>query len=189
MMMGRPCPEKRMTRLYAMTSTQMRYSGRVVTPIIPEATSQIHQLLQHINTVEFAREMTQLGLPKTVLPHFNAVFVNWYRPPSLTTSLDGLGYHADDETDLESDVILSLTLCPKGGERLFRFRAKRKEDGSVKTSGYDWEKELENNSILVMLNRCQQQYKHTVVPRSTRLDRSKITGGRLNLTFRALRTY
>jgi hypothetical protein len=188
-MAGAWLDERRMTRLYALDNTPMSYSGRVAIPIIPTSDSIIYRLLEGVNSQTFLQELVRMGLsPKVPIPEFNAVFVNWYRPPSETPEkVDGLGYHADDEKDLLSDIILSITLCEENGERLFRFRAKRKSDGSKKTSGFDWEAEIPDGALLIMLSGCQRDYKHTVVMRSTKLNRSRITGGRINLTFRAIR--
>lgn len=181
--------ESRMTRLYALEDTPMRYSGRTAVPKIPSSDSLMLELLHRVNSPEFIAELESLGVPEDVIPPFNAAFVNWYRPPGECDpkKLDSLGYHADDVSDLTSDVILSITLCPPGGERLFRFRPIKNPDGTNCTSGFTWEAEIPDRAVLVMLPGCQKQYKHSVVKRSTHLDRSQITEGRINITFRCIR--
>ena len=79
-----------------------------------------------------------------------------------------MGAHADDEAELgPRPVIVSLSL---GATRRFVVTAK--------AGGKRLQLELENGSLLVMRGAMQARYKHAI-PKSQR-----VTGARLNLTFR-----
>lgn len=173
--------ERRMTAFFSTGNAPMQYSGRTLKPTRPPAGGIVEALFRRLSGEE-TREFFRATEPRVKLPEFNAVFVNWYRPPKAGEAPDGLGWHADDESCHESRVILAVTYASKNGERLFRMRPKRA------TSGCTWEKELRHQSVLVMLPGCQQAFKHCVSSRKTNLAGKKITGGRISLTFRALRT-
>jgi alkylated DNA repair dioxygenase AlkB len=182
---GRLCNERRMTCYFTLDNNAvMRYSGRELIPVPPPKGSYLHILMIMVNDPEFRTHLASMNPRlKDVLPQFNAVFVNLYRPPSETDNKpDSLGPHSDDETDLASDVILSFTYCEENGEKIFKFHEKF---GSTKTIA---EFELKNGSILVMLNGCQRITKHSVSDRVTNLSGKRITGGRINCTFRCIKT-
>ncbi len=149
---GKSFIERRMTALFSFQNSPMNYSGRIVQPKIPQLNTIIYQILGYVNSTNFRQEISGLGLTIT-LPIFNAIFVNWYRPPSgiPKSKDDGLGFHSDDESSLSSDIILSITFCEINGERLFRIRTRYNDNGSIRTSGYDWEAEPKDKSILIML--------------------------------------
>ena len=176
--------ERRLTAFFSKENVTMYYSGRTLYPCIPNPDSLIHQMLSYINTDSFKTEM--IGINHN-LPLFNAVFINWYRPPSMTDKPDNLGYHSDDESSLASDIIVSVTICEISGHRLFRFRAKYNQDGTKNSKGYVWQSELINKDLLIMLPECQKIYKHTVCDHKKHLDGTLVTGGRINLTFRSIR--
>jgi alkylated DNA repair dioxygenase AlkB len=179
---GKNHNENRMTAMYSEVDAVMKYSNRTVERSAPVKAGYIASYLRLVNDEDFKKILCEME-PRLIgcLPNFNAVFVNWYRPPSETNGkVDSLGLHSDDVSGMTSEVILSVTFCEAGGERLFSFHSKANEGRVV------WERELENGSIVVMLKGCQRQYKHKVSDRKTHLDKSKVSGGRINLTFRAL---
>lgn len=179
MMFGRVVSEKRMTCLMSNIDTKMSYSGRQVQPHKIESGTLINHMMKMLRKQSFRKALVEMNPElKGIIPKFNAVFVNHYRPPTDEIQ-DSLGSHSDDEKSLASQVILSVTFCQESGERLFRFVDK-------KTNAAIWEKELPNGSGLWMLPGCQQRTKHEVSGRKTHLDGSRITGGRINLTFRML---
>jgi ribA/ribD-fused uncharacterized protein len=171
--------EGRLTALFSNEEAVMKYSGRQVKPIKPKEFSYMSTLLEVISSDEFIEEISEMNPRlKGKLPNFNAIFMNWYRPPTETKNVDSLGPHSDDEKSLTSPVILSVTFCQPKGEKLFAFHEKP-------TEKIVWERELENGSGLVMLEGCQSGYKHSVSNRKTN-SKGKITGGRINLTFRQI---
>ena len=92
---------------------------------------------------------------------FNSILANYYRDGK-----DSMGYHADDEPEIDSSVIASLSF---GEERRMLFKhIKTKELIKV---------DLPSNTLMVMKN-CQCTWQHAI-PKTSR----KI-GERLNLTFR-----
>lgn len=96
---------------------------------------------------------------------FNAVLCNLYREGT-----DSMGWHSDDEKEIDSHLIASVSL---GAERVFRIRKK----GSSTSQGIL----LEHGSLLLMED-FQQKWQHCI-PRS-----KKVENPRLNLTFRRIMT-
>ncbi len=188
---GQTIPERRLTCLISHQDGMMTYSGRSVQPVKPIKGSFIDVILRTLNTSAFREhELDMFPQLKKVFEEqdrsgskllFNAIFVNWYRPPSETDKIDYLGIHADDERSLKSKSILSLTFCEEGGAKLFKFHNKRSEE-------VIWEHELENGAGVWMLPGCQDKLKHSVSDRKTTLKRKKIVGGRLSLTARLIDT-
>lgn len=178
--------EHRLTCLFNSDGSIMRYAGKKQESSIPNQNSLIRQMMDYVNTDYFRNEMMTNGI-NAQIPVFNAVFVNWYRPISMTEDMDNIGFHSDSMTDMVSDIILSVTMCEDTGYRLFRFQNKFNQDGSKNTKGYCWQAELKNKDILIMLPGCQQYFKHCVPSIKKHLDGTDITGGRINLTFRALK--
>lgn len=164
----------------------MHYSGRTLEPQRPPAGGLIESFFNVFRDPSHM-EMYREAAPGIELPEmgvFNAVFVNWYRPPSEkepTDKPDGLGWHADDERSHANGTILSITFTEENGERLFQMRPKKA------TSGCTWQCELSHLSTLLMLTGCQDSFKHCVSDQKTNLAKKKITGGRINLTFRCLK--
>lgn len=181
---GRICNERRMTCYFTLDNNAvMKYSGRELIPTPPPKGSYLHILMVMVNDPQFRSHLATMNPRlKDVLPRFNAVFCNWYRPPSETDKPDSLGPHSDDETDLASDVIMSFTYCQENGERIFKMHEKF---GSTKTIA---EFELKDGAIMVMMPGCQRLCKHSVSDRITNLSGKRITGGRISLTFRCIRT-
>lgn len=106
----------------------------------------------------------ELGVP------VNYALVNLYRDGS-----DYIGYHSDDETDLDGGYpIISLSL---GEPRQFRFRDKK--------SGQVYEEILHDNSLVEMHPPCQTLYKHSLVKKDGK--RNGVKGKRLNITFRVMK--
>ena len=94
---------------------------------------------------------------------FNAVLLNYYR-----NERDSMGWHSDDEPEMNQTMIASLSL---GAERVFKFRHKvTKQKLQVK---------LTSGSLLLMKN-FQENWQHAI-DKST-----KPLGGRINLTFRQI---
>lgn len=96
----------------------------------------------------------------------NFVLVNLYRDGN-----DYIGYHSDDEKDLDNKYpIVSLSF---GEKRIFLLKNK--------ITGKIYEKILENNSCILMKHPCQSLYKHSIPKRK------KINKPRINLTFRVIK--
>lgn len=178
--------ERRLTAFFSKENVIMKYSGRSLVPNIPIHNSLIDQMLTYINTDSFKSELLAYGINSDI-PVFNAVFVNWYRPPSITDEPDKLGYHADDESSLASDIIVSITICEENGYRLFRFQARYNQDGTKNSNGYVWQAELQHKDLLIMLPGCQKLFKHSVCDHKKHLNGTHVTGGRINLTFRSIK--
>ena len=183
---GKTWDESRMTCYFSLFPGVMKYSGRTLSHNPFMKNSLVKSMIQCFNDENF------LNLKKQQYPELseyftsshapNAVFINYYRPISETNGKpDGIGYHTDDLKDHESPIIFSYTLCEEGAEALFRFRKKPK-----KTS-FEWEKEINNDCMLIMKPGCQKQYWHQVGKRKTKLDRTKFKGGRINITFRKIK--
>jgi alkylated DNA repair dioxygenase AlkB len=98
---------------------------------------------------------------------FNYCLLNYYEDGT-----QNIGMHADDETDLEFPVIASLSI---GAERFFDFHHKTQKDIKKRIN-------LENGSLVVMDGTTQKYYKHGVPVQK------KIKNGRINLTFRVVKT-
>ena len=177
---GETFDERRLTAYFTTTNTKMYYSGRWLEPLMPPTTSIIELLFTHVNSQSFVSDIKVRY--NIILPVFNAVFVNWYRPPNDTDKPDGLGPHSDDEGYLASSIILSITYCEKYGARMFRFHEK-----TGKSTKIVQQYELEDGSALFMLGECQKLYKHSVSDRKLDSKKRPITGGRINLTFRSVK--
>lgn len=86
----------------------------------------------------------------------------------------GIGWHADDERDLDPEApIASLSL---GAARDFQLRLGRSGGAVVDVR-------LAHGSLLLMGGRTQQHYQHRLPPRA------RCTTARVNLTFRCLKVY
>jgi len=173
--------ERRMTCYFTSSKGKMIYSGRTLEPVTPPQGSYVHLLLELVASQDFRDAMEERHPRlKGVIPVFNAVFVNYYRPPNETEKPDALGAHSDDTRYLASEVILSVTYCAKNGARVFKFHEK---PGS---STYA-EIEISDGAMLWMLKNCQDRFKHSVSDRKTNLKGEVITGLRINLTFRCVK--
>jgi len=96
---------------------------------------------------------------------FNSCLLNLYHDGD-----DGMGWHSDDEKELDASApIASLSL---GAQRKFAFR--HKED---KTTIPVY---LENASVLIMRSPTQKFWQHTL------LKSKKVSISRINLTFRKI---
>jgi alkylated DNA repair dioxygenase AlkB len=182
-MRGKVLDERRATCMYVNSPevAGYTYTGRTVTPFLAQE-PEVVRLFELVNNPQFGAEVISRE-PRLdgILPVFNALFVNWYRPPVLTNGkVDYISPHSDKLNHHTSEVILSITFCEPHGERLFRFFD---EEGKVVE-----EYEFATGAMLWMLPGCQQNYKHCIAPRKTNLQREVISGGRLNLTFRAFET-
>lgn len=98
---------------------------------------------------------------------FNSVLANLYRD-----GRDSMGWHSDDEPELGAEpVIASLSF---GASRSFRIRSRATRAPALSV-------ELAHGSLLLMAGATQRLYQHAL-PRRTR-----VTGVRINLTFRSIR--
>ena len=95
---------------------------------------------------------------------FNAALLNYYRDGS-----DSMGWHSDDEPEIDQKCIASLSL---GATRKFKVRSR---------SDHSNQREflLEHGSLLVM-NDFQRNWQHCV-PKTKKVD-----APRLNITFRRI---
>lgn len=105
-------------------------------------------------------------LQETFGVDFNGVLANLYRDGS-----DGMGWHADDEPQIDASVpIASLSL---GAAR--RFVLRRRDDHAQRQAI-----ELGHGSLLLMAAGMQQHWQHAL-PKTARA-----IGPRINLTFRRI---
>jgi alkylated DNA repair dioxygenase AlkB len=104
-------------------------------------------------------------LEELVQSDFNSCLLNFYHDGD-----DGMGWHSDDEQELDPDApIASLSL---GAKRKFAFR--HKQD---KTTIPLY---LENGSALIMRSPTQQFWQHAL------LKTKAVSSPRINLTFRKI---
>ena len=109
----------------------------------------------------------RLRIEQKTAAQYNALLINLYR-----NGQDSNGWHADDEKSLgRNPSIASLSL---GAER--RFEIRQKAGGPIQKIV------LENGSLLHMHGAFQHHYKHQL-PKMP-----QITGARLNLTFRWIKS-
>ncbi|KEF40719.1 MAG: DNA methylase [Cyanobium sp. CACIAM 14] len=98
---------------------------------------------------------------------FNSLLLNLYRD-----GRDAMGWHADDEPELDAGApIASLSL---GASRTLRFRPRQRDAAPSEAM------ELGHGDLLFMDPPTQQHWQHGL-PR-----RVKVTGPRVNLTFRVV---
>lgn len=109
--------------------------------------------------------MIKAQLEKLAQSEFNSCLLNFYHDGD-----DGMGWHSDDEKELDPySPIASLSL---GAPRKFAFR--HKED-KTKIPIY-----LENGSVLMMYSPTQQFWQHALLKTKT------VCASRINLTFRKI---
>ncbi len=151
MMFGREVVTKRQVAWYGDPGLVYRYSGRSKSPL-----PWLPVLLELKEKVEVESAST-----------FNSCLLNFYRDGT-----EGMGWHADDERELEPNgTIASLSL---GATRDFEFRHK--------TDGLRVGTPLEHGALLVMAGVVQTFWKHRLPPRR------RVKEARINLTFRTIKT-
>jgi alpha-ketoglutarate-dependent dioxygenase alkB family protein 2 len=96
----------------------------------------------------------------------NYLLVNYYRDGN-----DYIGYHSDDERDLEIPLIVSLSF---GETRDFIFQ-------NVKAPGIAYPIELGSGDLLIIHPPTNKAWKHSLPKRTT------VKGARFNLTFRIMK--
>lgn len=149
-MFGRTIPVRRRSCSFGDPGTTYRYSG-----LERRAVPWTEGLLAIVDRLERERGA-----------RFNYALANLYPDGEA-----GLGWHADDESDLVRDApIASLSL---GETRDFLLRKKKHSNGTTTVS-------LEHGSLLVMEGSTQRFYRHSVPPRK------RAPGARVNLTFRCI---
>jgi len=94
--------------------------------------------------------------------YFNGVLLNLYRDGK-----DYMGYHTDNENEMEETIIVGLSL---GQKRKFYF----KNNSTKEVSKYS----MDNGNMIVMYPKCQQLFKHSI-PKELRIKEPRIS-----LTFR-----
>ncbi|MBD1847747.1 alpha-ketoglutarate-dependent dioxygenase AlkB [Cyanobacteria bacterium FACHB-63] len=141
-------PLRRQTAWYG--TANYRYSGQVKTaqpwlPVLLEIKAQVEELTTDT---------------------YHAVLLNYY-PDGLA----GIGWHADDERDLNPNAAIASVSF--GATRRFDLRHRDGETLSIN---------LEDGSVLVMAGELQQYWKHQVPVQR------KIKQPRINLTFRSMKS-
>jgi alkylated DNA repair dioxygenase AlkB len=96
---------------------------------------------------------------------FNSVLCNLYRGGG-----DGMGYHRDNEPEIDTGCIASASF---GAAR--RFKLRHRDSGDVITV------DLDHGDLLLMFD-CQSEWEHAI-PKTRRA-----TGPRINLTYRRVRS-
>jgi alkylated DNA repair dioxygenase AlkB len=94
---------------------------------------------------------------------FNAVLANYYRNGN-----DSMGWHSDNESEIDTSLIASVTF---GGKRMFKLRNR--------LTGQKIDLELLDSSLLLMHN-MQNDWQHAIPKSKTRNE------PRINLTFRRI---
>ncbi|MFM8935582.1 MAG: alpha-ketoglutarate-dependent dioxygenase AlkB family protein [Vulcanococcus sp.] len=155
---GRRHLTPRLTCWMADPGCRYRYSGldQAITPWSPVLTTLRRQLEQ------------QLGQP------FNSLLLNRYR-----SGTDRMGWHADDEAELEASApIASLSL---GASRTLRFRPRPGDRIAGGSTAFGLE--LADGDLLLMDPPSQRHWQHALP------QRLRLQGERLNLTFRRIRPH
>lgn len=157
---GRQHPTPRLVCWVADPGCTYRYSGLVqaITPWTPDL-SQLRELLE-----------AELGV------RFNSLLLNRYR-----NGADRMGWHADDEPELDAAApIASLSL---GASRSLRFRPKPRgrRQGDAPEAQPPFAVELADGDLLVMDPPTQCHWQHALPVRA------RVSSERINLTFRLLR--
>ena len=155
-MYGKTFKEPRKVMWFAPKGHTYTYAGKENEPL------EMTQLL--IDLGEHASEIIEQELDQYV--EFNSVFCNLYQNGD-----NYIGWHADDEPGLASDIIASISL---GATRDFKVR--RNSDNKT------WTYALADGDLAVMYGDCQEKYKHSVPKRK------KVHEPRINLTFRLYST-
>jgi alkylated DNA repair dioxygenase AlkB len=157
---GRVHPVPRLVAWYADPGCSYRYSGLChgAAPWTPSLAALREQLRR------------RLGLD------FNSLLLNRYR-----SGADRMGWHADDEPELEADhPIASLSL---GASRTLRFRPRPpRRDQPADPALEPFGLELAAGDLLLMEAPTQMHWHHALPPRL------RLQQERFNLTFRRIRT-
>ena len=152
---GRQHPTPRLTCWVADPGCSYRYSGlaQAITPWTPELL-QLRALLS-----------AELGVD------FNSLLLNRYRDGA-----DRMGWHADDEPELDATApIASLSL---GATRSLRFRPRPPWQGEPPPP---FAVDLADGDLLVMDPPTQRHWQHALPARA------RVGSERINLTFRCIR--
>jgi alkylated DNA repair dioxygenase AlkB len=119
-------------------------------------------------------EALREALERRVGVRFNSLLLNRYRD-----GRDRMGWHADDEPELDADApIASLSL---GASRTLRFRPRPGRRPEAGDGGSAFPVELADGDLLVMWPPTQRWWHHALPARLG------VKGERLNLTFRLIR--
>lgn len=119
-----------------------------------------HKSVFHVKQL-VEQKLSTLG----VQANFNTCLLNYY-----PTGAEGMGYHADDESELgPQPIIASLSL---GATRKFVLKHKKTQDKV--------ELHLESGQLIIMRGITQQFWKHTVTKTKS------VHEGRISLTFRQI---
>ena len=149
---GRTHPVPRLTSWMADPGCSYRYSGIDHDPVpLSPIADQLRQELQ-----------------QWIGPRFNSLLLNLYRHGH-----DRMGWHADDEPELDpSAPIASLSL---GASRDLRFRPRSRPAGP-----HPFNLRLDDGDLLLMEPPTQKHWQHGLP------SRTRVTSQRLNLTFRVI---
>ncbi len=154
---GRIHPIPRQSCWIGDTGCQYRYSGLLQTP---EAWTAPLLALRQL-------------LDGFLASGFNSLLLNRY-----IDGQDRMGWHADDEPELQADhPIASLSL---GVSRSLRFRPKPAPAGPG--DGHPFSLDLANGDLLIMDAPTQKHWLHALP------ERRRVAGERINLTFRRIQT-
>lgn len=142
---------------------QPRLTAMYGNPEIPYGYSGIKMIPD--SWTDLLEEIKQ-PVEKTVGIEFTHVLLNYYRDGS-----DSMGWHRDNEKELgPNPVIASVSF---GESRDFQLRHYKSKTHKTTVS-------LKNGSLLVMSGSTQHHWEHQLPKRK------KISGGRINLTFRRI---
>lgn len=150
-------------------SETLKIYGKAV--VVPRLVAYQGDLNYHYSSIthqatSFTTTVLSLKQSIEALTHFtfNSVLLNLYN-----TGTDYMGYHRDNEPELDTSLIASLS-C--GATRKFKFKHK--------TTKQTVDVILENGDLLLMYA-CQHKWEHAL-PKSL-----KVKEKRINLTFRRVR--
>lgn len=127
-----------------------------------------HYAGNYMTTEAWGEELDKMCdmLSKKYGVELNSCLANWYRDGH-----DCVGNHEDDEDDMKSDIVVTVSL---GTARFFRIFEKPSGKKVLQIN-------LRNGSVHVQKHGMQKVRKHGIPPQTT------ITGERISLTFRCLK--
>ena len=164
---------EKLFKMLILTAGWVGEEGRRMTLSLGKAgLSYRYNNMEH-KALEWDDEMVALGEKimntEDSSDEFNFALCNWYENGNV-----GLGFHADNESDIEENsIIASISL---GETRRFKIKENNKPDNDL-----IWESDLTNGSLLIMKGTAQKYLKHAIAKEQSR------AGPRLNITFRIIK--
>ena len=170
--LGKVLADKLFNMLVLTPGWKGEQGKRITLSLGEKGTSYTYNRESHIAQVwddEMQLLGTQIMVTEESLADFNFALCNWYEDGKV-----GLGFHADNEPDIEENsIIASISL---GTPRTFVMKEKWAADNEIM-----YRKELEHGSLLIMKGTAQKHLKHAI------LKTQSSVGPRINITFRTIK--